>query len=127
MAETVTIKLRKPLRSPEGDVTRIVLREPRYSDYLTYGDPYTIAGTRDGANFMVESPEAIANYVHVCLVEPKDPAILEQGNARLARDVKEAILGFFRPDDPANEASATSQTNSPSETSGGTASPTSNS
>jgi hypothetical protein len=76
---------------------------------------------------MVESPEAIANYVHVCLVEPKDPAILEQGNARLARDVKEAILGFFRPDDPANEASATSQTNSPSETSGGTASPTSNS
>lgn len=125
MGETAEIKLKKPLRAPDGPVHRIVLREPTFNEYLTYGDPYTVAGSRDGTPFMVENADVIAQYMRLCLVEPKDPAILEQGNARLAREVKDKMLGFFRPDDPENEASPTSQTNSPSAASGETASSTS--
>lgn len=126
MAETKTIKLKTPLKAPGGPVHEIVMREPTFDEYLTYGDPYTVAGSRDGTPFMVENAEVIGQYIRLCLVEPKDPATLAQGNARLARKVKDAVLGFFRPDDQEDEASVTSQTNSPSEASGGTASSTSN-
>lgn len=126
MGETAIITLKKPLKAPDGPVHRIVLREPTFNEYLTIGDPYTVAGSRDGTPFMVENAEAIGQYIRLCLVEPKDPATLEQGNARLAREVKDKLLGFFRPDDPENEVSATSQTNSPSAASGETASSTSN-
>jgi hypothetical protein len=108
MSETKTIPLKKPLISPEGPVKQIVLREPTFTEYLVHGDPYTIAASAGtGTPFMVENPEVIATYIRVCLVEPKDPAILEQGKARLAREVKEAVLAFFRPDVETGEGSAT--------------------
>jgi hypothetical protein len=98
MSEQAIINLKKPLVSPEGPVSRIVLREPTFNEYLTHGDPYTIAASAGGNPFMVENADVIAQYIKVCLVEPKDPAILEQGKARLAKEVKEAVLAFFRPD-----------------------------
>ncbi|MBR0871202.1 hypothetical protein JQ633_12595 [Bradyrhizobium tropiciagri] len=108
MPETITIPLKKPLQSPSGEVSQIVLREPTFDEYLIHGDPYTIAASFAGGNpFMVENPEVIAVYIKVCLVEPKDPAILSQGKARLAKQVKEAVLDFFRPDVETGEVSAT--------------------
>jgi hypothetical protein len=107
MSETAIIELKKPLQSPEGPVTRIVLREPTFDEYLVHGDPYTIAASSGGNPFMVENADVIAAYIKVCLVEPKDPAILAQGKARLAKEVKEKLLGFFRPD--ADEAGNTGE------------------
>lgn len=104
MSETKTIALRKPLQSPEGPVSRIVLREPTFNEYLIHGDPYTVAASAGGNPFMVENPDVIAAYIKVCLVEPKDPAILHQGKAWLAKEVKEAVLAFFRPDAETGEA-----------------------
>jgi hypothetical protein len=127
MGERLTIKLKKPLQAPEGPVTQIVLREPTFNEYLTHGDPYTIAASRSGNPFMVENAEVIAQYIKICLVEPKDPAILEQGKARLAREVKEQLLSFFQPDTPEKEVFEISETNSPSAASGTPASETSKS
>ncbi|WP_027523345.1 hypothetical protein [Bradyrhizobium sp. Ec3.3] len=107
MSEAKTINLKKPLQSPEGEVKRIVLREPTFDEYLVHGDPYTIAASAGGSPFMVENAEVIATYIKVCLVEPKDPAILSQGKAKLGKEVKEAVLAFFRPDAETGEASAT--------------------
>ena len=122
MSETKTITLKTPLQSPEGPVNRIVLREPSFNEYLVHGDPYMIAASAGGNPFMVENPDVIATYIKVCLVEPKDPAILHQAKAGAAREVKNALLGFFRPDDATDEASATSGTNSPSADGGQTTS-----
>jgi hypothetical protein len=126
MRETVTIKLAKPLRDHSGGaITQIVLREPTFDEYLSFGDPYTVAGAADGTPFGVENMDVIRSYLKVCLVEPQDYGLLDQANARVARQVKEAILGFFQPDAQAAAASGTSQTSSPSAASGKTASPTS--
>ncbi|MGY3588083.1 hypothetical protein [Bradyrhizobium sp. USDA 4350] len=114
MPETATIPLKKPLQSPEGEIKQIVLREPTFDEYLVHGDPYSIAFATDGTPFSVENVDVIKKYITVCLVEPKDPAILLQAKAGTAREVKNALLGFFQPDDAKAEASATSGTNSPS-------------
>lgn len=126
MRETVTIPLAKPLKGPNGlEVKQITLREPTFDEYLAYGDPVTIAQAEGGTPFVVDNEEVIRQYIALCLVEPKDPQILSQGGARLGRAVKQALMGFFQPDEPAVEASETLPTNSPSAASGATASPTS--
>ena len=123
MREQVTIKLSKPLRGPNGQtVTQIVLREPTFDEYLAHGDPFTVAQSTGGTPFIVENEEVIRKYIALCLVEPKDPALLEQGNARMGRAIKQNLLNFFQPDAPDGGDLEISQTNSPSEASGKTAS-----
>ena len=106
--ETITIKLKKPIIAPEGEVTQLVFREPTFDEYLVHGDPYTVAASQVSKTpFMVENAETISTYIKLLLVEPKNPALLRQGNARLAKEVKEAVLGFFHPDVTESEGSAT--------------------
>lgn len=106
-SETKTIILKKPLQAPEGEVKQLVFREPTFDEYLIHGDPYTVASSKEGNPFVIESADVIAAYIKVCLVEPKDPAILSQGKARLGKEVKETVLSFFRPDFETAEASGT--------------------
>jgi hypothetical protein len=127
MREKVVIPLREPLRSPHGTVNEIVLREPTFDEYLSFGDPYSIAYTDSGTPFGVENVEVIKHYIGVCLVEPKDPALLQQAGAAVAREVKNKLLGFFQDAAPTVPASATSPTTSPSGDSEVTASTTSDS
>jgi hypothetical protein len=125
MQQTIAIKLSKPLRAHGGEsINQIVLREPTFDEYLDVGDPYTVAASSNGTPFAVENPEVIKRYIAICLVEPKDSLLLAQAGARVAREVKEKMLSFFRPDVTADEASVTSETNSPSAASGETASTT---
>lgn len=125
MGETVTIKLKQPLEAPDGFVHEVVLREPTFDEYLVHGDPFTVARSAGGTPFVVESPDVIKAYINLCLVAPKDPQILRQGKARLAKQMKEALMGFFHPDSQEDAAPETSPTSSPSAVSGETASTTS--
>lgn len=127
MREKVIIPLREPLRSPHGPVNEIVLREPTFDEYLSFGDPYTVALSESGTPFSVENVEAIKNYISLCLVEPKDPALLQQAGAAVAREVKNKLLGFFDLAAPTAPDSGTSPTTSPSGDSAATASTTSDS
>lgn len=97
---TVSIAVDPPLRGHDGPIKTVVLREPSYGDFLRLGETYVIAGSADGSPVMIEDIDVIRRYIEACLVEPKDAALLEQGNALLARAVKNAIVGFFDKNDP---------------------------
>jgi hypothetical protein len=114
MRETIVIKLAKPLITQAGPISQIILREPTFDEYMSFGDPYTVAAGTGGTPFAVENPEVIRQYMAICLVEPKDPALLSQAGARVAREVKDKILSFFQPAEVEAEAPATLPTSSPS-------------
>lgn len=114
MRRTVTINLATPLVTHDGALKRIVLREPTFDEYLEFGDPYTVAAGAGGTPFAVENVEVIKQYLSICLVEPKDVALLSQAGASVAREVKDKLLGFFQPAGEAAAASGTSPTSSPS-------------
>lgn len=117
MREQTIIKLKTPILMHDGPVSEIILQEPTFEEYMTFGDPATWAAGEGGTPFAVENMDVIRQYLSVCLVQPKDPALLQQASARVARQVKEAILGFFHPGAAENEASAKAPTTSPSEAS----------
>lgn len=128
MREHVKIPLKEPLKGPNGvKVHQVVLREPTFDEYLAHDDPYTVMSSREGVPYVIENAETIRTYIHLCLVEPKDPALLSQGGVRLGQLVKRAMLSFFQPDAPVKEVSGTSATTSPSGGSGTTAARTSES
>lgn len=103
MAETVTVTLKKPLRGPNGlEVKAVVVREPMFDDVIELGDPYTIAITATKVPFQVENAEVIRAYLERCIVEPQDPSLLKQVNARTAIEIKDKLLAFFQPDAPAS-------------------------
>lgn len=112
MRETITIPLAKPLVTQAGPLKAIVIREPTFDEYLTVGDPYLVAESPGGTRFLHENTENIRAYIALCMVEPKDPALLAQAGAGVAKQVKEALMGFFQPAASTVEAPATSRTTS---------------
>jgi hypothetical protein len=114
MRRTISIPLDAPLTTHDGPLKQIVLREPTFDEYLELGDPYTVAAGASGVPFAVENVDVIKKYIAFCLVEPKNPALLSQAGANVARALKETLLSFFQHGGAAAEASATSPTTSPS-------------
>lgn len=113
MTKTVTIllSLAERIEGHKGLISKIVLREPTFDEYLEIGDPYEIGESTDGFRFTVQNPEAVRAYIETCCVEPADPLLLSSASARVARKVRIAILNFFHDGDEAAEASKTSPTN----------------
>ena len=114
MRERKIIKLDKPLVTHEGTVNEIIIQEPTFDEFMAFGDPWTWAQGSEGTPFAVENTEVIKQYLAVCLVQPNDPALLTQSTARVARDVKEKLLSFFRVSGEDKEGSETSPTTSSS-------------
>lgn len=114
MPKTVTIVLDEPLTAHEGKkITQVILREPTMDEYFLHGDPWTVALSEKGMPFSIENGEVISQYARLCLVEPKDPGLINQGGITLAKKIKAVILGFCRPGGADDAASETSPTNSP--------------
>lgn len=103
-------------------VHEVRLREPTFDEYLTYGQPFDVQRSADGAPVFVEYPEAIRGYLDVLVVSPDDPALVKQGGYRLARALKDALFGFFL-DGGVAEESTTSPTTSSSPVSTGSTPP----
>jgi hypothetical protein len=117
--KTVTIPLASPIPWHNKTVSEVVLREPRYEDFMELGDPYTVAFTREGGlPFVVENADVTRQYVERCMVEPASTLILGHVDLKTARKIKKAMLDFFLPDAEENEGSTTSQTSSSSAASG---------
>jgi hypothetical protein len=89
------------------------MREPSFRDYVELGEPFMVGRADDGAPFVVENAEAISAYLRRCVVGV-DPTLLNQTNARSARRLKNALLGFFDDAGPATEGQTTSPTTSSS-------------
>ncbi len=111
---TVKIPVSPALLGHAGPITEVVLREPDFDTYLELGDPVTIARAPDGSIFQVENNVVIRTYIERCLVAPSDPLLLEAGGFRLARQLRDAVLGFFRAEPSGADASKTSATTSSS-------------
>lgn len=110
---TVTIKLDKPIVG-HGLVTKVMLREPTYAEYMEVGDPFLV-GVSPGSRipFIIEDPAVITRYCELLLIEP-DALIVQDGGMELAKKIRSAVRSFFRDGDEAGEASETSPTSSPS-------------
>lgn len=116
-AKTVTIVCDPPLEGyGTSKIHHVILQEPTMEQYFQHGDPWTVALSEKGIPFSIENGEVISTYAKLCLVEPKDPQLLNQGGIALAKKIKGAILDFFRPGASGSEASTTSPTTSPSTT-----------
>ena len=109
MARTVTISLAVPLDGPRGPVHEIVLREPRFSEVLEHGEPFTVARSPEGVPLFIENPDAIRAYARLCVASP-DPLVLAQAGVKIARQVKEAVFDFFLPEAAEGAGSTTSPT-----------------
>ena len=115
MSSTVKIPLSTPLVGHSGPITEVILKEPDFDTYLELGDPTTLARAPDGSLFSVENNVVIRAYIERCLVAPTDPLVLEAGGFRLARQLRYAIVGFFRAEPSEAEPSKTSATTSSSD------------
>lgn len=94
MSKEKRVTLLEPI-SGHGELIReVVLREPRYKDYFSLGEPYVIAQNADGSALPVESPDAIQAYLERCVVSP-EPLLLAGLGLADAMAVKGALLSFF--------------------------------
>ena len=88
----VTVELLEP--KLEGELTRVVLREPKLADYMAYGEP--VKGiARGGSFYTIENDAAIRDYLTACVIEPDSKAYLDNLGLADAMRVKEALLDFF--------------------------------
>jgi hypothetical protein len=78
-----------------GAITEIELREPRYRDVMTLGEPAAYARSDGGLIYTAEKDDVVQAYVERLLVSPKDPALLTQLSLADALQLKEAVFGFF--------------------------------
>ena len=91
----------------------VVIVEPTLQQYLEIGEPVVWIFYPDGSRTPTTNPTAIERYITLCVKEPPDPLLLNQGGIKLARKMREAILGFFHDEvDGGTAPSPTSQTTS---------------
>ena len=105
-----TVTLTKPLL--EGKVTEFTFREPRFGDYMDFGDPRVpIPSGDDEKVFMRPIPDTVRSYAERLLVDG-DPAVMGHASLRDTIAIQGAILGFFRDAESAGEAKKTSSSGS---------------
>jgi hypothetical protein len=99
----VTVNLLEPIEGPGPNkdqvtvqISQIVLREPRFKDVMTLGEPAVYARSEAGMIYQAEKDDVIAAYIERLLVEPKDPALLNQVGLADTLQLKEAVFGFFQ-------------------------------
>lgn len=97
-----TIKLIAPIEgqgtegNPSGQIHEIVLREPKFRDIMLLGEPAAFARSDGGMIYQAEKDDVIAAYIDRLLVEPKDPALLNQLGVTDTMQLKDAVFGFFQ-------------------------------
>src|SRR5689334_10430001 len=95
MAKEKTVTLVDPIRGHEGEIKSLRFREPKFPDLIELGEPVTFARSEAGLVFSSERDDVLQAYSERLLVEPKDPAMLQQLGLADALQVKETIHGFF--------------------------------
>ena len=78
----------------DGELKRVVLREPLGGDLIKFGEPWEMMRVAGNVH-PVENSIAISNYLRALLVEPKSYIYVEKLSAADMMRVKEALLSFF--------------------------------
>jgi hypothetical protein len=94
VSNTIDVPLKKPFPGHDGQVTKIVLREPTGSEFFMLGEPqsWVRAG---GGMALVDDEKVIRAYVERCIVQPDPVLAFSQMGVLDAKAVKEAMLSFF--------------------------------
>jgi hypothetical protein len=98
MPKTATVELTDPFPGHGGSqVTKVVVREPRGSEYVTHGEPAVFARTgNNGAAVLAENDTAIKAYLDCCIVEPNSLLVMSQVSLIDMMKIKQEVLGFFQ-------------------------------
>jgi hypothetical protein len=96
MAETKTLKLQHPIEGLNREkITEIVFREPKFHEYMNFGEVETLVGIPDSnAGFYQEDLDAIRKYMEA--MADIDPNLLIRLGLRDAVAAKRIVLSFFR-------------------------------
>lgn len=90
-----TIPLISPITTHEGQVTEIVLREPKAKDFFEFGEPFVRQRTAEGGDAdVIEIPGVLGSYVERCMTKP-GPEFLAQVGLTDALRLRDAVMGFF--------------------------------
>lgn len=99
----VTITLLEPIEGPGPSrdqltvsITQVILRSPKFPDIMQLGEPAAFARSEAGLIFQAEKDDVVSAYITRLLVEPKDPALLNQLGLADALQLKEAVFDFFK-------------------------------
>jgi hypothetical protein len=103
---TTTVVLKNPIEGPVTDpvtgenrisqIREIVLREPKYKDFMILGEPSAYARSESGMVYQAEKDEVVQSYIERLMVSPQDRNLLEQVSLADALQLKEAVFGFFQ-------------------------------
>ena len=94
--KTAEVTLSEPITTHDGPCSKVVLRSPKYGDVFALGEPQAYAvDPNSGLLFTSNRDDVIRQYVQRCVIEPKNPDLLEQCNLADSLAIREAILGFF--------------------------------
>jgi hypothetical protein len=109
-----TIDLIEPIKSHRGMIKKIVLREPKYSDFIDLGMPATWVSLPNGGGFLQEEPAILGRWIErLCDVEL---TALELLPLRDVLAIRLAVVSFFTgagplpPTADADRSSAAAQT-----------------
>jgi hypothetical protein len=92
MSKTRTIELSEPIRDHCGQIKTIVLREPRYSDFIDIGAPATWVSLGNGG-FSQETPAVLGQWIE--RLADIDPNLLPQLSLRDTLELRAAVFEFF--------------------------------
>jgi hypothetical protein len=93
MSKTKTIELSEPVKSHRGMIKKIMLREPKYSDFIDLGMPTTWVSLADGGGFSQETPSVLGAWIE--RLADIDPNFLGSISLRDTLALRGAVLGFF--------------------------------
>lgn len=100
----VDITLEKPIVGHGTTITKVVVREPTFDEYMRLGDPFVVAQSQESKiPFVVEDKATLAEYCRLLVVEPSDQLLLKQGGLKLAQQIARTVRGFFLSGDAAVE------------------------
>jgi hypothetical protein len=95
MAEK-TVILSSPIQGQRGTIRELKFREPKFEDYMAFGDPETLVGlSNGGAGFYQEDMAAIRQYTERLIID-FDINFLPLIGLKDTLAIKNTILSFFR-------------------------------
>jgi hypothetical protein len=96
MSKQKTITLQEPIEGPSGQITQVVLREPKWPDVMELGEPAAYARSDGGMVYSADKDDVIHAYVQRLMVEPQDRLLLIQVGLADTLQLREAVFSFFQ-------------------------------
>lgn len=106
-----TIKLSTPINWHRGQIKEIILREPKYRDYMKFGEPTTWVSVNEGGAFLQENVQTLARWIEE--LADCEVTALDQLSLKDTLALRGAVRGFFIP---SQDEDKTGKTESPPST-----------